>query len=256
MRIRIRGTRRFTVVLTLLPMVVACWAVCVPAAEKSHKDFYFYYPDSPQINLGRLKTETDLFFPRSRMRISFQPFVNLTDFNRKLNNRRAGFVLAPEWYARPGCSSDFVDRIRRASADLGLEITASAVDQSRFFKRSFNHMAPDVDVFRVLADPVVYTLENIAWLKETCIRRQLISIGQSQNLARYGLLLSIHPDPCQIGLQAASIAGNILVCHQKPGDLGVVHPLGTRIVLNMKTARRIGVDISPASVNMATEEIK
>ena len=56
-------------------------------------------------------------------------------------------------------------------------------------------------------------------------------------------------------LKLAAQAKKILVHHESPEDIGVAAPLGTHIVLNLKTARRIGMKISFEALNMASEVI-
>jgi ABC-type uncharacterized transport system substrate-binding protein len=76
-------------------------------------------------------------------------------------------------------------------------------------------------------------------------------IGQSVNIAKMGILLAIDPDLPHIGLQAAAIVKGILQHQKQPEDIGIVAPLGTNLILNLKTAARIGMTISEESQNLA-----
>lgn len=60
--------------------------------------FYFFFPDSSQNNLGLLKQEMDHFLAKADYPLSFQPFLHLTDFDRKLKTQKPAFLLLPEWY--------------------------------------------------------------------------------------------------------------------------------------------------------------
>jgi len=107
----------------------------------------------------------------------------------------------------------------------------------------------------MLADPVVYTLENVDWLEKRCAKDQIVCMGQSRNIAEIGILLAVNPDIANIGLQAASMAKSILLRHKPPEQIGVMPPLGTHLVLNAKTADMIGMSLNDTVMDMANEII-
>ncbi len=61
-------------------------------------DFYFYFPDSSQVNLSQLKREMDRFLAKAGFSVRFQPFAHKIDFDNKLKSGRPALVLLPEWY--------------------------------------------------------------------------------------------------------------------------------------------------------------
>ncbi|MBU0995440.1 MAG: PhnD/SsuA/transferrin family substrate-binding protein [Proteobacteria bacterium] len=60
-------------------------------------DFYYFFPDSSQNNLGNLKKEMDTFFNNKNVVIGFQPFLRFSDFMHKIKENMPEFILAPEW---------------------------------------------------------------------------------------------------------------------------------------------------------------
>lgn len=64
------------------------------------KEFYYYNPDSPQSNLGRLKQEFDAFLSENNFSYSFQPFTHFADFYRLSSENHPSFILVPDWYYR------------------------------------------------------------------------------------------------------------------------------------------------------------
>ena len=80
-------------------------------------------------------------------------------------------------------------------------------------------------------------------------------MGPSENVAKLGVVLSVDPDQKNIGSQAASIAKSILENNQKPGKIGVMSPIGTRLFINVKTANKIGLQISQNVLDQATKII-
>ena len=173
-------------------------------------------------------------------------FVNMTMFSPRV--KRVGLLYSPY-------STTILAQARGEAARLGLELVAEPIEQSQDFQRGFKKIAGQVDVFWVLNDPVLYTLENLDWLEERCLKEKLLCVGQSQNLAKMGLTLTVNPDTVQISTQAAAMAGNILLRGQKASDIKVMEPLSTQVLLNLKTAGRIGLAISPQALSMATSVI-
>ncbi|MCI5223395.1 MAG: hypothetical protein D3924_12150, partial [Candidatus Electrothrix sp. AR4] len=153
-------------------------------------------------------------------------------------------------------SREVLKEAEKAAEILEIELYSKEITRSKDFKRSFKEISGKVDAFLVLNDPVVYTLDNMDWLKMRCLKEKLPCIGQSRNIAELGLVLSITPDMADIGLQAASMAKNIINRQQRPNFIGVMAPLGTQVVINRKTAERIGLTLDQSSIDMATGVIE
>jgi len=173
-------------------------------------------------------------------------FVNMTMFSPKI--KKIGVVFSDY-------SSHFVAEAKRAADLLGLQLVNIPIQHPEEFGRAFKKLAPEIDAFWVLSDPVVYTLENVDWLEDRCVKERLLCMGQSANIVKLGMVLAVNPDPINIGSQAASMAKNILDGRLKPQDIGVMDPLGTKIFVNLKTAGRIGLEVDQAALDMASQVI-
>ncbi len=174
-------------------------------------------------------------------------FANLSMFAP--NVRRIGVIYSKEH------SMETINRAKAAADLLGLDLIAKPIRRTKDFQRTFKEMSKDIDAFWIVADPVIYTLNNMTWLAKRCIKEKIVCISQSRNIARQGIMLAIDPDIANIGSQAASMAKRIILKKESPVSIGVQPPLGTSIIVNMKTAREIGVTISETALNMATEII-
>jgi putative ABC transport system substrate-binding protein len=150
-------------------------------------------------------------------------------------------------------SSETIRQAKEAAAKLGLQLVAIPISQPTEFHQVYKQLAARIDVFWMLTDPVVYTLANVNWLEERCTRDRLVCIGQSRNIAELGILLAVNPDLANVGLQAASMAKNILLNHQTPKQIGVMPPLGTRLVLNAKTAEKIDLELNRIVMDLASD---
>lgn len=163
--------------------------------------------------------------------------------------KRIGVIYSEEH------SAQIVNRAKRSAKLLGLDLVAEKIDEPKSFTRIVNKMMDKVDSFWVIGDPVVYTLENMEWFEKRCIKKQIICIGQSENIAKVGILLSVEPDLTNIGLQASAMVKDILQQRPNPKHMGVVPPLGTRIILNMHTAKRLGLTIDKNVLDMTSNII-
>lgn len=152
-------------------------------------------------------------------------------------------------------SAETVEHAKKEAGRLGLELVEAPISRPKEFRQTYKQIADKIDGYWMLADPVVYTLENVAWLEERCTRDRIACIGPSRNIAELGILLAVNADVANIGIQAASIAKSILLRHLTPKQIGVMPPLGTRLVLNAKTAERIGIEFHRTALDMASDVI-
>jgi len=197
-----------------------------------------YHLDDGQINIAGISSDiapgTQLF--------------NLSLFSPDI--KRIGLIYSPEH------SGKSLGKATKAADLLGLKIVRQPINRAKEFTRAWQKMGGKIDAYWVLNDPVIYTLSNIYWIKDRCIKERLICIGQSDNISRLGVLLSINPDNNSVGIQAAAMAQEILLQHRSPAEIGIKDPIGTHITLNAATARKIGLSVSDTVRSMANEVIK
>ncbi len=175
-------------------------------------------------------------------------FVNLSMFAPKA--KRIGVIYSTAH------SAIMIKKARKAAAILGLELVERQVASSNEFKRTYRRISGKIDALWLVNDPLTYTLDNMDWIQERCIKDKLVCIGQSERLTEAGLTISVLPDIINIGSQAASLARNIIEKGQSPKEIGVMEPLSTNVIVNQRTARRIGLRLSSQAMSMATEVIE
>ena len=99
-----------------------------------------------------------------------------------------------------------------------------------------------VDAVIAATDPVMLDRrEQIAALAE---RSALPAISFTRQLAMAGLLMSYGPDIGWMYRQAGGYIGQILK-GAKPADMPVMQSIRFELVLNLKTARRLGLTVPP-----------
>jgi putative tryptophan/tyrosine transport system substrate-binding protein len=153
-------------------------------------------------------------------------------------------------------SSATIKKARRISDMLGYELIAEPIERQKEFRRAFEKMADGIQAYWILTDPVVFSTRNMNWLEKRCVDKRIITIGQSENVVRLGILLGINTDASNIGAQAASMARNIILYGETPKSIGVMPPLGTSLILNAKTADKIGLKIDQLALGMTSKIVE
>jgi ABC-type uncharacterized transport system substrate-binding protein len=244
-----RAPALMTEVLSLQPsLILALGAKAAFAAKIWTRD----RPDLPVLfamvlnwqRYGLMDGQENIFGIDSEMEPGIQ-FAHLLTLSPDV--KRIGVVYNSDF------SSTAMVKARENARILGVQLVERVIRHPHQLERAYLEISQQIDALLIPADPVVYTLENVAWLEKRCIRDRLICIGQSRNAARLGILMAVDPDIPNIGAQAASLTRSIVAGKLRPSDIGVMQPLGTKIYLNLRTAEKVGLRPSRAAVNMATE---
>ena len=141
-------------------------------------------------------------------------------------------------------------RRRKARARASIVSTATAED----FDAAFASMARE-NVGGVFVMPAPVTVSFRARLAELALKRRLPTIfGNKENVVAGGLM-SYGVDRNDLTRRAALYIDKILK-GAKPADLPVEQPTKFGLVVNLKTARALGIEIPPTLLARADEVIE
>ena len=163
--------------------------------------------------------------------------------------RRIGLIHSP-------ISMEIAAEIASHAAALGLKIVTVNLESPADFQTSFKALSSQIDGFLAIRDPLIYNLDNLDWLTERCLKSGIACLGRSPELAERGMMLTISPSPQDTALQAVSMTKAILKGELTIQGIGVLSPLSTRVVLNLKTVARLNLTISEEALDAATEIIR
>jgi putative ABC transport system substrate-binding protein len=107
------------------------------------------------------------------------------------------------------------------------------------------------EAFVVAADPIIFSPRRT--LVELAARHRLPAVYEYRAFTELGGLLSYGPDSHERFRQAADYIDRILR-GAKPGDLPVEQPRAFELVLNLATARRMGLTI-PAALRLRADHV-
>ena len=154
----------------------------------------------------------------------------------------------------PSMGLEGLAEARAATSKLGLQAVIAEPQGPEAFEGAFaTAVANGVAAVSVMASP--YFNFNRAPLFELALRHRLPSIWENDKFVLDGGLLSYGPDFADMYRRSAGFVAKILR-GAKPADLPVEQPTRFQLVINLKTAKNLGLEIPLMLVAQADEMIE
>jgi putative ABC transport system substrate-binding protein len=144
--------------------------------------------------------------------------------------------------------------MRRAAQSLGLDLRIMEAGDEKAIESAFVMLAQNkVDALLVGSDPIfdVHRDKLVALVAEAA----LPAIYQFRDYAVAGGLMSYDPDIVDAHRQIGAYTGRILK-GARPSDLPIQQPTKFQLVINLKTAKTLGLDVPPTLLARADEMIE
>ena len=142
--------------------------------------------------------------------------------------------------------------VQVAAPSVGANIRSLEVRDIQEFERVFAAMTRErPDAVLVLADPL--TLVNRKLLVDFAAEKRLLAIYESRDFVNAGGLMAYGPNFADMWRRAATFVDKILK-GAKPGDLPIEQPTKFELVINLKTAKALGLKI-PQSILIRADEV-
>jgi putative tryptophan/tyrosine transport system substrate-binding protein len=145
----------------------------------------------------------------------------------------------------------FLRAAEAASPSLGITVTSAGVQDAAEIASAFETFAAPTSGLLVI--PHFVTVSNRVLIGELAIRHRMPTVAAFRFMAASGLLISYGVDVVDLFLRAASYVDRILR-GAKPAELPVQEPTKYELVVNLKTAKAIGLDV-PASLLARADEV-
>lgn len=114
-------------------------------------------------------------------------------------------------------------------------------------------LADGVEAFYISGDAAIAT--NLARVMPLVLAADKPTLGVYPNWGRAGVLLSYATDFLD-GYQRAGVYAARIIQGAKPGDLPIEQATKFTLVLNLKTAKRLGVSVPPTLLSLADEVVE
>jgi ABC-type uncharacterized transport system substrate-binding protein len=141
----------------------------------------------------------------------------------------------------------------KAAQDLGISLWPAEISEPADVEPVFAKMVTDqADGFALTLGPLLFNLR--ARIGASALAHRLPAICFVGEEVPYGLLMSYGPDFPDFFRRAVAYTGKILK-GAKPADLPVEQPTRFKLVLNLKTAKALGLTLPQALIVSADEVI-
>ena len=141
-----------------------------------------------------------------------------------------------------------------AAPSFAVEVSAAPATEPAEIEAAIAHWQPEADYGLIVpADPSTNSQRGL--ITELAARHRLPAIFALRAATAEGGLMSYGVDLPELFRQAAIYADRILK-GEKPGDLPVQLPTKFELVINLKTAKSLGLDVPPSLLATADEVIE
>lgn len=108
----------------------------------------------------------------------------------------------------------------------------------------------------IIPDEQLGSTKIVEYVIKESLRRKVPVVGYNSWFAKNGALLSFVIDYRDVGMQTGKLAKKMLLEEGPLPDIGIVPPEKIKTSVDLKTAKKLGVKISPAIIQQAHEVIK
>ena len=147
---------------------------------------------------------------------------------------------------------DFKNLQAPASA-MGLQLHHIEVRSPDDFESAFSKITKTVRATALFLQPVTLFLDSRKQIADLAAKYRLPAISDAREAVEAGLLMSYGADRTDLGRRAAIYVDKILK-GAKPADLPVEQPTKFELVINLKTAKALGLDV-PLQLRQRADEV-
>ena len=158
------------------------------------------------------------------------------------------------WNSNNGSHQAYLDEWRALAPKLGLHLIFVDVQRSDQFESAFAAMMQErPDALSVTAD--AFHMSYVGWIVDFAAKQRLPTMYIARDNVAAGGLISYGPSISDLYRRAGSYVQKILE-GTKPAELPVEQPVKFELVINLKTAKALGLDVPPQLQQLAVEVIE
>jgi len=143
--------------------------------------------------------------------------------------------------------------VQAAASTLGLEVATPEIRRAEDISPAFDALKGRADALYVCLDPVLIT--NRSRINTLALAARLPTMSAPRDSVEAGGLMSYGPNWPSLWRRAAEVVDKILR-GAKPADIPVEQPTKFDLVINLTTAKALGLTIPPGMLALADEVIE
>ena len=165
--------------------------------------------------------------------------------------RRAGAIFNP--ITAPYVTKFYLPALQSAAPALGIEVIAAPVKEPADIETVLSQFAQETDAVIVMPD--TFTIVNRGSIIKLTNQNRVPTIYPYRYVGQQGGLITYGADEIDYFLHSAEYIHRILN-GANPGDLPVQAPTKFELVINLKTAKALGLTVPPTLLARADEVIE
>jgi putative ABC transport system substrate-binding protein len=163
--------------------------------------------------------------------------------------RRLAIIANP---ASPQAAAE-LDEVKAGAIGLGLEIAGLEIRRAQDFAPAIDALKGRADALYACADALISA--NAARINTLALAAHLPTMFYARDYLEGGGFMSYGPNVPDLFRRSADFVDKILR-GTKPGDIPVEQPTTLELIVNLKTAKALGLAVSPTLLATADEVIE
>jgi len=153
----------------------------------------------------------------------------------------------------PDKSEQLVSEARSAAEKMGIDLISKPVSSHKKVPGALREMLGNIDVLWMVPDDTVITMDSFRFLLVTSLENKLPMMAVTDIFVKFGALATIVPDPAEVGRQICKIVNAIQHGELDISNVDVLAPTQANLVLNNKTTKKIGLEVSKEVLDTASK---
>jgi putative ABC transport system substrate-binding protein len=153
----------------------------------------------------------------------------------------------------PEKTGTMINEARGVAEKLGLRLLDAPATSPKAVPAALRSLLGKIDALWMVPDDTVVTPESFKLLLLEAFENNLPFLTVSDIFVEVGALASLSPDYTDVGRQACQLVREIDSGRLSPRRVEVVPPEKVNLAINLKTASKIGLMLSPESIQAATK---
>lgn len=147
-----------------------------------------------------------------------------------------------------------LDAVKQAASSMKVDLEIFEAPRSSEFEKAFSTAEQrGIKAMIILSSPLIPG--NVQMLSDLALRHHIAAVTLFPDFARAGGLLAYGPNVLDLTRQVGVMSGKVLK-GTRPGDLPIERPSKFELILNLRTAKALDLNVAPGLLLRADEVIE